>query len=60
VSPWDVDISHTVRKTITVQASSAAEAEEIALTTLPPAKYLDGWVSDQEFEATAFDAQVPA
>ena len=57
---WDVDISHTVRKTVTVQAGSATEAEDIAVDTLPSAKHLDGWTSDQEFDAHAFDTQVPA
>lgn len=53
MSPWLVDVSHTVRRTFTVQASSQEQAEERALTEMGPAKYLDGWTSDQEFSAEA-------
>jgi hypothetical protein len=52
---WEVDVSHSVTKTFTVDADSREEAEEKAIAQLSNVKNLgDGWVSQQEFDAHGF------
>ena len=61
MSTFEVDVTTTIVRTITVEADCVLDAEDLAIDIVGnPSPLPMGWKWDQEFDAHAFDAQVPA
>jgi hypothetical protein len=49
-----VDVTQRIHTTVTVEARSEGEAEDVALAELPPSKHFGAWEGEQEFEVRAY------